>query len=172
MRTLTRLIAVTTATAIFATGCGGGDDDGTEHNPSELQIALADYMAADENDTPASTREEADCAAAEIVRVIGEDRLTELGVTAADIPELEDVGFEDSEVGIVLGAFDQCMDLDGAFRDALAEDVGDEAADCMVESLGDAVIRETLRAQMANDEEAIGRTFEAFAIAAGFCGLE
>ena len=72
---------------LVATSCGG--DDGGDA-PSPLEAALASYLADPVNDTPAGTGEEGVCSAAAIIDGIGEDRLTEAGMTPDVIPEIED----------------------------------------------------------------------------------
>ncbi len=166
----TRLIGAAVAVTTLAAGCGGGDAE-QAHEPGPIELALADYFADPANDTPVADQAEADCTAKEIVRLFGEDELSALGVTADHVPEIEDMGFSDQQVGWVLSGFNLCTDLTQAMTDALAEDVGDEAAACVTDALGETVINEIIRAQWANDTAALERTQEAFGIAAGVCGL-
>lgn len=164
-----RLIGATVAVTILAAGCGGDAEEA--HEPGPIELALTDYFADAENSTPIANRTEAECAAKEIVRLFGEDELSALGVTADHVPEIEDMGFDDQQVGWVLSGFNLCTDLTSAMQDSLAEDFGEEAAACVTDALGETVINEIVRAQFANDTAAIERTQEAFGIAAGVCGL-
>lgn len=54
----------------------------------------------------------------------------------------------------------------------MAEDIGDEAAACMIDALGGTVINESLRASLANDTSQIEDTNDAFGFAASFCGID
>ena len=53
-------------------------------------------------------------------------------------PEVE--GMTDVQVGWVLTSFNACIDITTAFEDALAEDLGDEAAACLTDTLGEVTI--------------------------------
>lgn len=164
----TRQLAVALSLSAFLVGCGGGSDESSAER-SELAIALGQEFVSE--DTPSATQEEADCAADHIVDVVGEDRLTELGVTPTNIPAIQDVDFTDAEIGMVLGGFNTCSDLVENFTADLTEDVGAEAAECMADTIGFDVLNEVLRATFAEDDAALERTAESFGIAATFCGL-
>ncbi len=103
--------------------------------------------------------------------MFGDDTLRELGVSAKLVPELNDMGMTDVQVGWVLSGFNNCLDLTAAFQDLMAEDIGDEAAACMVNALGETVINESLRASLANDTSQIENTNDAFGFAASFCRI-
>ena len=109
-----RLIALALTISIGATACGGGDSE-EAHVPSEIESALADYFADPANDTPISNRADADCTAKEIVALFGDDALEAMGVTASFVPELEDMGMSDEQVGWVLTGFNNCIDLTAEF---------------------------------------------------------
>lgn len=171
MRTpVARLVGLTLTAALLAGACGGGSDD-TAHVPSEIETALADYFADPENDTPVGDRAEADCAAKEIVALFGDDALMDLGVSATQVPHLPDMNMSDAQVGWVLTGLQNCLDLTMALRDVLAEEIGVENADCMIDALGETVINEILRAELANDTAQVENTNDAVEIAASICGL-
>lgn len=155
-----------------ACGGGGGSDAKTAQEPSEIETALADYFGDQTNDTPVSSQTDADCIAKEMVALFGEDALRELGVSATQVPDLPEMGMTDVQVGWVLTSFNACIDITRAFEDALAEDLGDEAAACLTDTLGETVINEMLRATLANDTEQMDNTDDALAFAASFCGLD
>ncbi|MGB1631695.1 MAG: hypothetical protein ACPHIC_12240 [Acidimicrobiales bacterium] len=58
-----------------------------------------------------------------------------------------------------------------ALAASIAEDIGDDAAACMAETLGFEVVNEFVRATFADDAEALGRANDSFDFAASFCGL-
>ena len=161
-------LSIAVGAALLAAACGGSDDSGPAER-SELAVALG--VAFVEGDTPSADQVEADCAADHIVDVIGEERLAELGVTPEQIPSIQDVAFTDAEIGMVLGGFNLCSDLLANFEASIAEDIGDDAAACMAETLGFEVVNEFVRATFADDAEALGQTNDSFDIAASFCGL-
>lgn len=170
MRTLSTLTLV--AVISFAgSACGGGSDTEVAQAPSEIETALAEYFADPANGAPVTNQTDADCVAKEIVALFGDDTLRELGVSATLVPELDDMGMTDVQVGWVLSGFNNCIDLTAAFQDLMAEDIGDEAAACMVDALGETVINESLRASLANDTSQIENTNDAFGFAASFCGI-
>ncbi|MFZ9018427.1 MAG: hypothetical protein ACO23O_15710, partial [Ilumatobacteraceae bacterium] len=149
-----------------ACGGGGGSDAETVQEPSEIETALASYFGDPTNDTPVSNPADADCIAKEMVALFGEDALRELGVSATQVPDLPEMGMTDVQVGWVLTSFNACIDVTTAFKDALAEDLGDEAASCLTDTLGETVINEMLRASLANDSEQMDNTDDALAFAA------
>lgn len=164
----TRFFALLIAASAVLSACGGDSGDSSAAR-SELAVALGNAFMSD--DTPSATQQEADCAADHIVDVVGEERLTELGVTPTNIPAIQEVGFTDAEIGMVLGGFNLCSDLLANFEAELAEDLGADAAACMAETVGYDVLNEAVRATFANDDAARDRTDDSFEIAATFCGL-
>ena len=110
-------LSIAVGAALLAVACGGSDDSGPAER-SELAVALG--VAFVEGDTPSADQVEADCAADHIVDVIGEERLTELGVTPEQIPSIQDVAFTDAEIGMVLGGFNLCSDLLANFEASIA----------------------------------------------------
>ena len=161
-------LSIAVLAALVAAACGGSDDGGSAER-SDLAVALG--AAFVDGDTPSANQAEADCAADYIVDIVGEDRLTELGVTPDRIPPIQEVDFTDAEIGMVVGGFNTCSDLVANFEADLAEEVGEEAAACMAETLGFSVLNEVLRATFADDVAALERTSDSFSIAADFCGL-
>ena len=93
------------------------------------------------------------------------------GGNEAVLQLLQEVDFTDAEIGMVVGGFNTYSDLVANFEADLAEEVGEEAAACMAETLGFSVLNEVLRATFADDVAALERTSDSFSIAADFCGL-
>ena len=114
MRTLSRLTLVAVI-GLAGSACGGGSDTEVAQAPSEIEAALAEYFADPANGTPVTNQTDADCVAKEIVALFGDDTLRELGVSATLVPELDDMGMTDVQVGWVLSGFNNCIDPAAAF---------------------------------------------------------
>ncbi|MDG1367242.1 MAG: hypothetical protein P8P85_09310 [Acidimicrobiales bacterium] len=114
MRTLSRLTLVAVI-GLAGSACGGGSDTEVAQAPSEIEAALAEYFADPANGTSVTNQTDADCVAKEIVALFGDDTLRELGVSATLVPELDDMGMTDVQVGWVLSGFNNCIDPAAAF---------------------------------------------------------
>jgi hypothetical protein len=140
---------------------------------SPLAVALADNMMAEAatGGSPVASREEADCWANGIVDGIGEDRLTEMGVTPEAIGELDELPLDDGEVSVVVDSLFACVDVQQSFADQFAGEFGQEAADCFAAQLDADLMKEILAAQIGGGD-ASAETFAAFQEIATGCGIE
>lgn len=163
--------------AAVATTAAAEEPAATEAPPGggSLAAALADNMMEDSaaGDSPVATREEAECWANGIVDGIGEDRLTELGVTPESVGELEDLALTDDEVSTVVDSLFDCADVKQAFADSFAADFGAEAASCIAEGLDEDLVKQALSASIAGDDSQPSAEFlEAFTQLASDCGIQ
>lgn len=126
------------AGALIVGGCGGSD--GSPSADSPLAQALASEIYA-EGASGVSTEEEAACVAASIVSGIGEDRLGTLGMTVDNVGDIEDYGFSDEEVGIIVDSLLGCVDVKAALAEEMTGEWGGEGAECVAENLDDDFIR-------------------------------
>ena len=90
------LACLVVATLLLA-ACGDSDAD----------AALATEFTADDSDGDPSPfpLDEATCAAKRIISRLGASRLAELGVTPAEVGEIEDIDFTDGEIDEIVDSF-------------------------------------------------------------------
>ena len=158
--------------ALVAAACGSSGDDAADTDDPLVQ-AIADDIAADP-DTPFREREAAECFAADIVGGIGTDRLAELGVSASSVADLDDIDFNDSEIGRVVDSLDKCVDLEQALADSLAEDgtMAADDAECLIGELGTDVIKDAFRSTFSGgDTEPTNAFLQAMLDAAAACDI-
>ncbi|WP_040493487.1 hypothetical protein [Ilumatobacter nonamiensis] len=167
-------IAAVTALTLAAAACGGDDDGGSSDGAdSPVGEALAAEILDDsEGESVAQTEEEARCWAGSIVDDIGEERLEELGVTADNVSDIDDIGFSDDEVdGLVDGMFD-CIDVTATFAEQFTEDFGEEGAQCVAESLDEDFVKDLMRSVVSGEEaEPSEEFFQDFLDIAAECDL-
>ena len=178
--TLRRSLAVLALVATVA-ACGGDDDDSgssggdTAAADTPVGQALTEEFMAESDDSPISTEEEARCVSGGIVSGIGEDRLEELGVTAdtAIGSEIEDIDFTADEVGTIVDAMFDCVDVQAALAREFEEDFGAEGADCVAENLDEDLMRDLMASSMVggDEEEMPEEFFQAFLDVAAECDL-
>lgn len=163
------LIAMVTLLAVIATACGGGGS--VDPSDSPLAQAMASQFAADE-DAPFEDLSEAECFAGAAVGEIGEDRLSDLGVTVDNVGDIQEIDFTSSEVDTLVQAMSTCVDLKKAIAAQLEGDFGAEPAACVAENLSDDVLAEAMRAGFAGAEAGPSGDFlQAFISAAGACNV-
>ena len=160
------------AFALVAGACGGDDDDTVSADDSPLVGALADEIASGaEPGDFAPTREEAECWAGRIVGGIGEDRLTELGVTVDNVGDIEDYEFSDGEIDTIVDGLDECTDLQGALAEVFEEDFGAEGAECVAGELEGDLLKDLFRASLSGADEPPEEFFQVFLDIAAKCDL-
>lgn len=167
-----KLLMILGAVAILASACGGDDDGGAvAAADSPLVAALADEIASGADaDAPVTNAEEAECWAGRIVGGIGEDRLTELGVTVEDVGQISDYDFTDGEVDTIVDSLGDCVDLAELMADELVGELGEEAADCVAGELEGDFLNDLMKAGF-RDEEPGDEFFQTFLDIAAECDL-
>lgn len=168
-----KLLMIVGAIAIVASACGGDDDDGgaVAAADSPLVAALADEIAEGANsDAPVANREEAECWAGRIVGGIGEDRLTELGVTPEDVGEINEYDFTDGEIDTIVDSLGDCVDLAELMAEEMVGELGEEAADCVAGELEGDFLNDLMKASF-RDEEPGDEFFQTFLDIAAECNL-
>lgn len=176
--TIRRSLAVL-ALAATAVACGGGDDDGGDGGNADaadtpVGQALTAELMAESDDSPISTEEDARCVAGGIVSGIGEDRLEELGITAetAQGSEIEDIDFTEAEVGTVVDAMFDCVDITAALATEFEADFGAEGAQCLADNLDEDLVRDLMSSSLlGEDTEMPEEFFQAFIDIAAECDL-
>lgn len=169
-----KLVMVFLVVALAGAACGGDDDgDAVSVEDSAVAAALADSVMDSEDDSsPITSREDAECFAGQTVGSIGEDRLAELGVTASNVGEIDEIDFTESEINLIVDALGDCIDLEQAMADEFAEDFGQEAADCLAGELGEDLLKDMFALGFADPEAELGEEFfQVFLDAAGECDL-
>lgn len=144
---------------------GGGGD---------LVQAIADdiMVDVDAGDGPVANREEAECWANGVVDGIGEDRLNELGLTADNVVDPDQLDLTAEEVDVVVDSLFDCADVQQAFADQFAAQFGEEGANCVAEALDEELVREALSASIAGDDSEPSAEFlEKFTQIATDCGI-
>lgn len=167
-----KLLMILGAIAIVASACGGDDDDGAvAAADSPLVAALADEIAeGTDADAPVTNREEAECWAGRIVGGIGEDRLTELGVSVDDVGEISDYDFTDGEVDVIVDSLGDCVDLAELMAAEMVGDMGEDAANCVAGELEGDFLNNLMKASF-RDEEPGEDFFQEFLDIAAKCDL-
>lgn len=174
MTTTSNLRRTFAVLAIVATAAAcGGDDDGGDAADSPLGQALsAEFLS--EEDSPITTQEQADCVAGGIVSGVGEDRLTELGVTPDNVGDgdIEDLAFTADEAAVVVDSLFDCVDVQEALATEFAADFGEDGGRCLAENLDEDLLRDLMAsAFLGDDEEMPDEFFQAFLDAAAECDL-
>ncbi len=125
-------------------GCGGSDG-------GAVAEAIADDLLAD-GDSPL-TEDEASCAADTIVSEVGEDRLEELGVTADNVGDFDDVDLNEDERATLGNAMADCIEDDFLIRALLADgDITEDQASCLGDAIDADTARELARSSFAGDD--------------------
>lgn len=121
-----------------------------------LTAAIAAAIAAPDEDGDPSPFpvDEATCAAGWIVNDIGADRLTELGVTANNVAQVEDIDFSDSELELVVTALGDCADIARLVADTLVNDGTFIAADgdCFAAEFDEVVLERAFKVALADPD--------------------
>lgn len=143
------------ALAATAAACGGDDDGGGGDSAAAdtpIGQALTAELLSETEDSPIGTEEEARCVAGGIVSGIGEDRLTELGVTPESVGNIEDIGFDADEADEIVDAMFSCVDVKAALAEEFEAEFGAEGAECLADGLGDDRLRELMASSFLGDE--------------------
>lgn len=158
------------AVVLVATACGGDDDVSVDGSP--VAAALADQMMSDDDGAPITSREEAECFAGKTVGSIGEDRLAELGVTASNVGDIEDIAFTDDEINSVVDALGDCIDIEAAMAQEFEDDFAPEDASCLASELGEDTLKEMFALGLSDPEADMTEDFfQTFLDAAATCDL-
>lgn len=168
-----KLLMIVGAIAILASACGGDDDDGgaVAAADSPLVGAIAQQIVeGSDSDAPVSSQEEAECWAGRIVGGIGEDRLTELGVSADNVGEITDYDFSDGEIDTIVDSLGDCVDLAELMAAEMVGELGEEAADCVAGELEGDFLNDLMKASF-RDEEPGDEFFQTFLDIAAECDL-
>jgi ethanolamine utilization microcompartment shell protein EutS len=150
---------------------GEGDDAAVD---SPLVAAIADSIMVDVDggDGPVADRAEAECWASGIVDGVGEDRLTELGVTAESAGQIGDLGFTESEIATVVDSLFGCSDIRQTFVDQFTGELGQEAAACVGDAIDEELVKDLLAASIAGQDSAAGAdTIQQLTQLATECGI-
>lgn len=136
------------ATALLLSACGGSDDDSSGADPA-LVSALATQLASDDSPFDQETSE---CAAEKIIGGIETDRLVELGVTASNVPEADQIDFTDGELDLVIDSIGDCGDLSELMADSLAADgvIPADKAECFGDEVSDDVMKDAFRLALSD----------------------
>ena len=131
MGTLLRYVAV--VVLVMSTSCGGNDNTSTG---DPLVDAFADQLTREAGAGWFTALESADtvCFATNLLDTIGQQRQTELGITADNIPWLFEADWTDAELDLATDIFDPCVDDvtgTGAFVSSVFGG-SDRYQDCMV----------------------------------------
>lgn len=175
-------IAITAALALTLGACGGDDDGGGTGGGDDIEAAadteigqaLTAELMSESEDSPVSTEEEARCVAGGIVSNVGEDRLTELGVTADNVgDDIEDVDFTPDEVSAIVDSMFDCVDITAALTREFEADFGAEGAECLADGLGDDTLRELMASSFldGDSEQMPDEFFQEFMDIAAECDL-
>lgn len=142
------MTALAVALTFGVAACGGGGDSAAD---SPLAKALAADILA-EGDSPVASEEEAECWAGKVVSEVGEDRLTELGMTEANVPDIDEMDFTTDEVSSIVDSMFECVDVKAAFAEEFESDFGAEAAGCLADGLDEEFVKEILLSEMDGSE--------------------
>ena len=150
-----RTIALTCLAALALAACGGDDDDGGASAGADTEIgqALAADMLDESGDSPVTNEEEARCWSGKIVDGIGEDRLKELGVTADQVGNIDDIAFEDDEVSTLVGGLFDCVDVRAALAEQFTEDFGEEGAKCLADEMDEDMLTTMMTSAFASKSD-------------------
>jgi hypothetical protein len=129
-------------------GCASGDSVEAD---DPLVVAMADQIMLEEQADEAGgifgrDRANAECFAAEIVDVMGSDRLNELGFTTETIPDEFQTDWSDAEIDIIIDGLDKCIDIETVTRTALLANAGEQDQACILDEIGDGYFLSVLRA--------------------------
>lgn len=172
-----RAFAALCTLALAATACGGDDDGGgaaSDGADTPIGQALtAEIMDdADGDDSVAQTEEEARCWSGKIVDDIGEDRLNELGVTADNVGDIEDIDFSEGEIDTIVDGMFDCVDVRASFATQFEGDFGAEGAQCVADELDEDLVKDVMKSAVSGDDaEPSDEFFQAFLDIAAKCDL-
>jgi hypothetical protein len=172
------------------TACGDNDNDGSATTAdaaettasssdgtstgSTLSAADAtedDYLAAIERSLARGAEtgqlvissEQAECVAPKWLDIIGFDRLTEQGITPAQIGDdidddgsaLSDLGLTEDEGNALYDAFGECsVDVEQQFLTAITDELNQEAAACVADAVSGDLLRRLLVAVLVQGDAA------------------
>ncbi|MEQ8840954.1 MAG: hypothetical protein RIB98_08230 [Acidimicrobiales bacterium] len=173
---MTNLLKIATAllsVVLLAGACGDDDGGGGNAAPSDSPLvqAIADDMMDDEGSLTAD-RSEAECFASNVVGTVGEDRLNELGVTAADVGDIDGVAWTQSEAETIVDGMFSCIDMGESFVDDM--DFGEldsEQEACIRGIFTEDVLKGFFVSSLTGDDEAGAGIFALMGEVAG-CGIE
>lgn len=156
MKKTLKLVAALTAVVMMAGACG--DDDGggggSASADSPLVQAIVDDMMADEG-AMTSDRGEAECFVGGVVGGVGEDRLTELGVTESNVPALDEIEWTQGEAESIVDSMFDCIDMGESFMSEMEfGDLDDAQTECVQGVFTEDVLKDFFVASLTNDEEA------------------
>ncbi len=129
--------------------------------------------ADSEDGSVAQTEEEARCWSGKIVDEVGEDRLSELGVTAQSVGDLDEIDFTEDELDTVVDGMFDCIDVNAAFAKQFEADFGAEGAQCVADELDQDLVKDMMKAALAGGDtsEPPDEFFQAFLDIAAECDL-
>jgi hypothetical protein len=136
--------------ALAVAACGGDDEGGGDEGAGggeDRDAYVAALVSTMENDDE-FPEEDRDCVAGALIEAVGFDELA--AVATPDEIREQGSSFDPAESGIELTdeqgeayyeGLSECMDVRRLLADAIAEDVDEEAADCVAEAISDDVAR-------------------------------
>jgi len=151
-----RLIAAMTMTTLLLAACGSdGGDDADPALVSALAAELADGSSPFDQET-------AECAAEKIIGGIGGERLVELGVSADDVPEADQIDFTADELDLVIDSIGDCGDLSDLMAESLAADgvIPDDKVECFGDAVSDDVMKDAFRLTLSDSDAEPGADFQ------------
>ncbi len=169
-----RILTALTASTLLLSACGGSSDassDNASGQNEEMISSLATELAS-EPDSPISDPEDARCAAEKMVDGIGADRMKELDDSSLTDVGLGSLDLTDSEITVVVDALSECVDLNAFMVAELSGQFGEEAANCLIDELGDDFVNQLMAAGISGDDPTAQPSFlEKMTTASTTCGI-
>jgi len=152
----TRIAAIAVALALVLGACGDSSESSSSGGNSLLVRALAEEIAAPDDDgTPSPFPiDDAMCASEKILDDIGIGRLAELGITAEQVGEIDTIDFSEDELNTLVNAFGDCSDLSKLMGDQLAADgtLSQADADCFAKEFDESLLLDVFKATFRGEE--------------------
>ncbi len=166
-----RVFAAACAAALLASACGSDTEAGSGADTAIGQALTEEFLS--EGDSPITTEEQARCMSGDIVDNIGEDRLAELGVTADNVADIDEIDFTDAEFDTIVDALFDCVDVRDAMATEMAGDFGEEGAACVADNLDEDLLRDVMAAGFRGEDAEPSNDFlQAMLDVAAECDLD
>lgn len=136
MNRFLRLLAIAAGLALVAGACGDdGGDGGAASVDDPLVQAIVDDMLAD--GSMGADQAQAECFASRVVGGVGNDRLTELGVTPDNVGELDEIAWTQDEAELIVDELFECTDVEDGFAGSMVSDeLDEEQSECIADAFG------------------------------------
>ncbi|MEM9563381.1 MAG: hypothetical protein AAGA93_12225 [Actinomycetota bacterium] len=171
-RNTIRLFTAACAAVLLVSACGDGTDASSGADTAIGQALTQELMS--DGDSPIGTEEQARCMAGDIVDNIGEDRLTELGVTEDNVGSIDEIDFSEGEVDTIVDSMFDCVDVRAAMAEEFVADFGEEGASCLADNLPEDFLRTAMASGLTGSEDVDGEAdfFQAMLDVAAECDLD